>query len=146
MKTRLPFLLLSALLLVALLAACGGGGNSGPVPADEIAQVGSAPITKASFNDLMSVACANYKFHGQPCPKVGTPTYSSIRNSAVTFLVQQEELAQEAQKLGVTVTQQDLDKQVEQIKKVSFQGSDSSPVGVCSRSSSGFGSHVFGTA
>jgi foldase protein PrsA len=124
MKTRLPFLLLSALLLVALLAACGGGGNSGPVPADAVAQVDSTPITKADFTALMSVACARYKAQGQACPKVGTPTYSSLRDSAVTFLVQQEELTQEAKKLGVTVTQKDIDKQVEQIKKTYYQGSE----------------------
>jgi foldase protein PrsA len=124
MKTRLPFLLLS-MALVAVLAACGGGGSSsGNVPADAIAQVGSTPITKTSFNGLMSVACARYKAQGQPCPKVGTPTFSSLRDSAVTFLVQQEELAQEAKKMGVTVTQQDIDKQVEQIKKTYYQGSE----------------------
>jgi foldase protein PrsA len=123
MKTRLPFLL-GSLLLVALLAACGGGGSSGPVPADAIAQVDSAPITKASFTALMSVACARYKAQGQPCPKVGTPTYSSLRDSAVTFLVQQEELAQEAKKLGVTVSQKDIEKQVEQIKKTYYQGDE----------------------
>jgi foldase protein PrsA len=124
MKTRLPFLLLSTF-LVALLAACGGGGNSGPVPADAIAQVGSTPITKASFDSLIRLACANYKVQKQPCPKVGTPTYSSLQASAVNYLVQQEELAQEAsQKLGVTVTQQDIDKQLEQIKKTSYQGSE----------------------
>jgi foldase protein PrsA len=122
MKTRLPYLLLP-LVLVALLAACGGGG-SGPVPADAIAQVNSVPVTKASFNALLSVACARYKAQGQPCPKVGTPTYSSLRDSAVTFLVQQEELAQEAKKLGVNVTQKDIDKQVEQIKKTYYQGSE----------------------
>jgi foldase protein PrsA len=123
MKTRLPFLLLSTL-SVALLAACGGGGNSGPVPADAIAQVGSTPITKASFDSLIRLACANYKVQGQPC-KVGTPTYSALRAQAVNYLVQQEELAQEAsQKLGVTVTQQDIDKQLEQIKKTSYQGSE----------------------
>jgi foldase protein PrsA len=122
MKTRLPFLLLS-LLLVALLAACGGGGSTGPVPATAVAQVGSTPISKASFAGLMTVACARYKAQGQACPKVGTPTYTSLRDSAVTFLVQQEELAQEAQKLGVTVTQKDVDKQVDQITKTYYQGS-----------------------
>jgi foldase protein PrsA len=105
MKTRLPFLLLSTV-LVALLAACGGGGNSGPVPAGA------------------SVACARYKAQGQDCPKVGTPTYTSLRDSAVTFLVQQEELTEEGKKLGVTVTQKDIDKQVEQIKKTYYQGSN----------------------
>ena len=123
MKTRLPFLLL-ALVLAATLAACGGGGGSQSVPPDAIAQVGSTPITKASFNSLMTVACANYKLQGQPCPKVGTPTYSSLRASAVNFLVQQAELTQKAQALGVTITQKDLDKQVAQIKKAYYQGND----------------------
>lgn len=122
MKTRLPFLLLS-LALVAMLAACGGGGGNGQVPADAIAQVGSTPISKTSFAGLMTVACARYKAQGQPCPKVGTPTYSSLRDSAVTFLVQQAELTQEAKKLGVTVTQQDIDKQVQQITKTYYKGS-----------------------
>jgi foldase protein PrsA len=122
MKTRLPLLLLTVL-LVALLAACGGGGNSGPVPADAIAQVGSTPISKASFTQLMSVACARYKAQGQPCPKIGTPTRASLQDSAVTFLVQQAEFAQEAQKLGVPVTQKDIDKQVQQITKTYYQGS-----------------------
>jgi foldase protein PrsA len=122
MKTRLPFLLL-ALLLVALLAACGGGsGTSGNVPADAIATVNGTPISKASFNSLLTVACARYKAQGQPCPKVGTPTYTSLRESAVTFLVQQAELQQEADKLGVSVTQKDIDNQVEQIKKTYYQG------------------------
>ena len=112
MKTRLPFLLL-ATALVALLAACGGGGSSTNVPASDIATVGGTPITKASFTSLLSVACSRYKAQGQPCPKVGTPTYASLRDSAVTFLVQQAELQQEADKLGVPVTQKDLDQQVE---------------------------------
>ena len=123
MKTRLPFLLL-ATALVALLAACGGGGSSSNVPASDIATVGGTPITKASFTSLLSVACARYKAQGQPCPKVGTPTYASLRDSAVTFLVQQAELQQEADKLGVPVTQKDIDKQVEQIKKTHYQGSE----------------------
>ena len=122
MKTRLP-LLLCSLVLVGLLAACGGGGGgSNSVPADAVATVDSTPISKASFNSLMSVAFANFKARNQPVPKVGTPTYSSLRSSAVTFLVQQEELGQEAKKLGVTVTQKDIDQQVAQIKQTQFNG------------------------
>jgi foldase protein PrsA len=123
MKTRLPFLLL-AIALVALLAACGGGGGgTGPVPSDAVAEVGSTPVTKTDFNGLMTVACARYKSQGQPCPQVGTPTYTSLRDSAVSFLVQQVELTQEAQKLGVTVTQKDIDQMLKQITQASFQGS-----------------------
>ena len=38
--------------------------------------------------------------------------------------MQQEELQQEADKLGVSVTQKDIDKQVEQIKKTYYQGNE----------------------
>ncbi|HEX4324047.1 MAG TPA: peptidyl-prolyl cis-trans isomerase [Gaiellaceae bacterium] len=123
MKTRLPFLLMS-LLLVALLAACGGSGGSGNVPNDAIATVDSTPISKTSFNSLMAVACARYKAQGQACPKVGTPTYTQLRDQAVTFLVQQDEFQTEAKKLGVTVTQKDIDNQVQQIKKTYYKGSE----------------------
>ena len=122
MKTRLPFLLLP-LVLVAVLAACGGGGGASDVPNDSVAQVDSTPITKASFNSLMAVACARYKAQGQACPKLGTATYTQLRDQAVTFLVQQDELQQEAKKLGVTVTQKDVDNQVAQIQKTYYKNS-----------------------
>ena len=121
MKTRLPFLLVS-LVLVASLAACGGGG-SGSVSNTAVAQVGSTPITKANFTSLMAVACARYKAQGQACPKVGTTTYTQLRDQAVTFLVQQEELQQEATKLGVTVTPKDVQNQVAQIQKAYYKNS-----------------------
>jgi parvulin-like peptidyl-prolyl isomerase len=122
MKTRLPLMLLT-LALVALLAACGGGGSNPSVSNDAVAQVGSTPITKANFTSLMAVACARYKAQGQPCPKVGTDTYTQLRDQAITFLVQQQELTQEAKKLGVSVTNADVAKQVAQIQKTYYKNS-----------------------
>ncbi len=124
MKTRL-FLVPLPLVLVAVLAAgCGGGGGSGSVPVDAIAKVGSTTIPKSTFNDLMDVAFARYKSQGQTPPKVGTSAYSQLRDQAVTFLVQEEELTQEGSKIGVTVTQKDVDARLKQIRTTYYHGSE----------------------
>ena len=122
MKTR-PCLLSLSVVLVALLAACGGGGNSGPVSADSVARVGSTNITKASLNSVISYAIAITKSQGQKPPAVGTAAYTTLRSQAVAFLVNTEEYRQEGQKLGVSVTQQDVNKQVSLIQKSRFGGS-----------------------
>ena len=128
MKTRLTRLLLLPLTiaLVAVLAAgCGGGGGSSSPSAGSVATVGSTQISKDTFNALMNVAFARYKAQGQSTPKVGTPAYSQLKDQAVTFLVQEEELQQEGQKLGVTVSQSDIDKRLALIKKTYYQNSQS---------------------
>jgi foldase protein PrsA len=122
MKTRLCLLSLSVV-LVALLAACGNGGSSGPVSADSVARVDSTNITKASLNSVITYAIAITKSQGQPEPKVGTPAYTTLRDQAVAFLVNTEEYRQESQKLDVSVTQQDVNKQVSLIEKTRFNGS-----------------------
>jgi foldase protein PrsA len=122
MKTRL-LPLFFALALVAVLAAGCGGGGSGSVPSDSVAKVGSTSITKTDFNSLMDVGFARYKAQGQAPPKVGTTAYSQLKDQAVTFLVQEQELQQEAEKLGVTVTQKDIDARLSQIKASAFNGS-----------------------
>jgi foldase protein PrsA len=121
MKTRLLLVPLCLAAVAALAAGCGGGGGS--VSADAVAQVGSTPITKATFSDLMQVGAANYLSHGQKPPKVGTPQYTQLKQAAVVFLVQQEELRQEGEKIGVTVTQKDINARVAQIKATHFHGS-----------------------
>ena len=126
MKTRLTLLsLILILVLIAVLAAgCGGGGGSGSVPSDSVAKVGSTPIAKTTFNSLMNVAFARYKAQGQAEPKVGTAAYTQLRDQAVSFLVQEEELQEEAQKLGVTVSQKDVDARLALIRKTHYQGSE----------------------
>jgi parvulin-like peptidyl-prolyl isomerase len=124
MKTRLLFLSVPLALVAVLAAGCGGGGGASGVPADSIAKVGGTDITKTTFNDLISVAFANYRSRGQTPPKVGTPAYTQLRYQAVSVLVQEEELKQEGEKLGVTVKQKDIDARVAFIRKTSFHGSE----------------------
>ena len=123
MKTRALFLALTVALVAVFAAGCGGGGG-GSVPSDAVAKVGSTPISKATLTALMNVAFARYRAQKQPVPKVGTPQYSQLRDQAVTFLVQEEELTQEGAKLGVSVSQKDLDKRVDLIKKTYYKGSE----------------------
>ena len=59
-----------------------------------------------------------------PCPTVGTAAYTQLRDQAVTFLVQEEELTQEGQKIDVTVSQKDLDKRVALIRTTYYHGSE----------------------
>jgi foldase protein PrsA len=117
MKTRLTLLMLPLALVAVLAAGCGGGGGNGSVPADSVATVGGTPVTKETFQSLMNVAFAKFVAQGQQPPKVGTPTYTQLRDQAVTFLVQEDELQQEGKKLGVTVSQKDVDDRLAQIKK-----------------------------
>jgi len=117
MKTRSLLMLLPLALVAVLVTACGGGGGSGSVPADSVATVDGTPITKTTFQSLMDVAFAKFVAQGQKPPKVGSQTYDQLRDQAVTFLVQEDELQQEGKKLGVTVSQKDVDARLAQIKK-----------------------------
>jgi foldase protein PrsA len=117
MKTRLLILLVPLALVALLVAGCGGGGGNSSVPNDSVASVGGTPVTKSTFNALLAVAFAKYKSQGQAAPKVGTAAYNQLRDQAVSFLVQEDELQQEGKKLGVTVSQKDVDARLAQIKK-----------------------------
>jgi foldase protein PrsA len=123
MKTRAPFLALILVALAILAAGCGGGGG-GSLSSDAIAKVGSTEISKSDLSALLDVAFAGYKAKKQPVPKVGTPAYTQVRDQAVTFLVDEDEFQQEADKLGVSVSQKDIDKQVAQTRTTYFKGSE----------------------
>jgi parvulin-like peptidyl-prolyl isomerase len=115
-------LLLAA--LAAVLAACGGGGG-GDVPNDAVAKVGDRTITQAQFDALLEQAKRSYVSQKRAFPKAGTPEYQTLKNQAVQYLVQRVEFAQEADKLGVEVTDKDVDKRLGEIKKQYFGGSES---------------------
>lgn len=115
MKRLLHLLPLAA--LTAALAACGGGGGgASKLSSSDIATVGSTHITTDQFNAVMASAEASYKQNGQAFPKQGTSAYQSIKSQAVTLLVQRAERAQEAANEGITVTDAEVQKRLDQIK------------------------------
>ncbi len=125
MKNRflpLPLVLVPALIAGLLLAGCGGGSASS-VPADAVAVVGSTPITKAQFDQLMKTAQGEDKAHGQAFPTVGTTAYTQLRDQAIGYLVQAAELEQEAKKMGLSITQKDINARFTQIEQQYYKGS-----------------------
>ena len=131
------FALLLALVvaLVPVLAACGGGDSNDSaattaavsqkdVPADAVALVGDEPISNASFDALLKQAEQSYKTQKREFPKAGTAEYEALKNQAVQFLVQRVQFEQRAKELGITVTDDDVDKKLEELKKQYFEGDE----------------------
>ncbi len=121
MRRFLPLVLVLAA-LGFLAAACGGG--SADVPDDAVAVVGDHEISKAEYDALLDRAKQSFKASARPFPKVGTPEYKALQNQALQYLIQQAEYEQEADDLGVKVSDKEIDDRVEQIKKQYFNGSD----------------------
>jgi len=109
--------------LVAVLAGCGGGGGS--VPGDAVAQVNGQAITQAQFTALLDQAKKSYQSQHKTWPAAGTSAYDALKTQAVAYLVQRNEFQQEADKLGVKVTDADVEKRLKQIKKQYFGNSES---------------------
>jgi parvulin-like peptidyl-prolyl isomerase len=114
-------LLLGSIAAVLVLAACGGSDN---VPSGAVAKVGSDEITQAQFNVLIDQAKRSYKVQKRPFPKAGSTEYTTLQNQAIAYLVQRAEFAQEAEDLGITITQKQIDDRLKQIKKQYFGGSE----------------------
>src|SRR5919198_3035896 len=114
------FLRIAAPLLAffALAAAgCGGGGGSSKVPSDAVAVVNGDPISRSEFDLAMARSKRGYKQQKRPWPKAGTTQFQQIQQSALTFLVQLQELEQKAKDLDVTITQKQIDKKYGELEK-----------------------------
>ena len=109
--------------LAVLLAGCGGGGGAKLANGD-VAVVSSQHISKAKFDEVMGQQKRSLQSQGQKFPKAGTTAYASLRNQVMTVLVQNAEFQSEAAKLGVKVSDKDVQTQLDQIKQQYFGGSD----------------------
>jgi parvulin-like peptidyl-prolyl isomerase len=117
MRARLLLPVAVVAVLLVALAGCGGGGSAAKLNSDDVATVGTIHISKTRFDDQLKLAEATLKSQGQTFPKAGTTEYEAIRAQALALLVQGAARELEAEKLGITVTDKDVEKQLATLKK-----------------------------
>ena len=108
--------------LAVLVAAACGSSNDQSVPADAVAVVDGAPVTKASLDALLVRAKKSYTTQKRAFPKAGTAEYQALQTQAVAFLVQRAEYDKQAGELKITVTDKELQARIDQVKKQYFKG------------------------
>ena len=126
LSTRL-IALLAALALTVAAFGCGGDDDdesSGEVPADAIAVVGDREIPKTEYDRLLTQAQTTYEAREQEFPEAGTPEFAQLRNALVRSLVEQAQFEIAAEELGVTVTDEELDKRLDELKQQFFDGDE----------------------
>jgi len=117
---RAPLIALLAVGLLAAFIAAGCGSESDSVGANDVAVVGDQPITKEQFDQLIDRARENYTRNKQDFPDAGTPQYVALRRQAMQFLVQREQFEQKAEELDLTISDSDVEKQMQTIKSQYF--------------------------
>jgi foldase protein PrsA len=118
---RLAFL---GCISLALVAAGCGGTSSATLSSNDVAVAGSKQISKDQFQSLMDRAKKSYDAQKRPFPKPGTTEYEQLKGQAISFLVQRAELEQKAADLGIKITDDNVNKRIQQLKTQFYKGSD----------------------
>jgi hypothetical protein len=99
-----------------VVAACGDSGPKA-VPGRRRRVGRRQTITKDQWDALIAQTEAQLRRDPPPFPKPGTVDLATLKTNATQFLIQGSEYQQEADKLGVKVTDSDVDARLDQIKK-----------------------------
>jgi len=110
--------------VVAVVAGCGGGGGGGSLGSGVVASVGGDEITQAQLDEVIAQAQDRLKAQGQKIPAAGSQEYQAFQQNALQYLVQRAQFAQQAEKLGVKVTDKQVDERLDRVLKQFFGGSD----------------------
>lgn len=121
---RRLFLVFLALPLALLASACGGGGGGSSVDSGDAAVVNGEHITRDQLDTRVHEAKCSYDLQKRTFPKAGSQEYQAIQSQILASLVQRVQLAQKAPSLGVTVTDQAVEKQLADLKKQYFGGDE----------------------
>jgi len=112
------------LLLATSAAVLAGCGSSSKVPSSAVAKCGNQTISNDQYNSLIDQAKRSYKVQKRAFPKPGSTEYETLKNQAVGYLVQRCEFADEADKLGIKITDKQVADRLAQIKKQYFGSSE----------------------
>jgi foldase protein PrsA len=113
-------LALAAAALAAVTLVAAGCGGSDEVPTNAVAVVDGSTVTRASLDELLTRAKLSYAAQKRSFPKAGTSEYQTLQTQAVAYLVQRQEYASEAEKLGIQVKDTQIAKKVGQVRKQYF--------------------------
>jgi parvulin-like peptidyl-prolyl isomerase len=117
-------LLLFGFASLALFAAGCGGTTTASLGSDDVAVVGDQQVSKDEFQQLMGRAKKSYDAQKRAFPKPGSTQYEQLKGQAITFLVQQAEVEEQAKNLGIDVGDDKVDKEIARYKKQFYGGSD----------------------
>ena len=117
--------LVPAALALALIApACGSDDAPETAPAGSVAVVGDIEIPKSEFDRLIKQAETSYEAQGQEFPKTGSPEFNDLRDAIVSSLVERAEFELEAEEMDIEVTDEEVEKRLDELKKQFFEGDD----------------------
>jgi parvulin-like peptidyl-prolyl isomerase len=112
-----------AVLVVLLLAGTVGlvAGCGGDLPSSAVAKVGSNVVTQKAFDQRVADFEAQYA--GQIPDKTTDPeTYKKFQQDVLEYMITYEIASQKAQELKITVTDEEVQKEIDSIKDTSFGG------------------------
>jgi parvulin-like peptidyl-prolyl isomerase len=89
-----------------------------------VAVVGDTTISQAAFDGLFAQYEAAYTAQERDFPAVGSPEYEQLRSDVVELLVQREMLEREAAALGITVTDEEVETRLDELKQQFYEGDE----------------------
>lgn len=114
-----------AVLFVGLFAAyaIAGGLTQPSVPAGDVALIKSAPEGKGNISEEefeRNLEAAASQSGAKKTPKPGSKKYEEVKEVALVELIEGVWLRGQAEELGITVTEKQVETELEQIKKTNF--------------------------
>ena len=94
------------------------------VPPGAIAVVGATVVEQSDFDTLISQREISVVNQGGEFPAVGTPEYDMLKAQQVAFLIQRAEFTEEAEALGVGVTDEEVGARLDELKSQFFENDE----------------------